>query len=770
MADAPINHHITPSSSFESSNPDQQDEASRPQSVWSDSDHSDSQAKRWVAKGSKMLKKQNSRFNLSSSRIVDWVEEDDEPIGQDNGALSRVHGKHSRMWSTGTDFQRRPNISEPFNFRHLTHTQPRQFPGVQSASQSQLITEFSAVRASQSPRRELQGIRAQDLQPSRSDSALSTYHGQITPPALSPTKSRFSRPNSSLSIKNPGYVHHARSIDNFSQPSPRTYRLPPSPNSPPIRTSSRYATSTAPDFFSDQHHATPEEREFLTPYNSSADTPAYNLVHTEAATTSPSYPAYDAQDVPHALTTPDDVAFPLKPPMLRRSTLALADVPEEDELHSVKRASTESSRPKTADANLRHAKSFPTNSRSSHRKKPSLSRKSIGRPDSALIEGSVFNDTYDSNTEALERPSCDSVRPRMSSDTKRSDNGWEDTIDYCYQQAAEANCDFDWDCVSKHHPSADNGKQGLAETDGSREDGNPTPQPSEKITHNTSTETYSHHLARLQTSLPALDFSAASSAKSSMASLRGPITPLHTMPSPRRSKPSLSSWNSTDTLNLDSSFYIPQDNDGTWSQQDDFQKVPSWPQSSNLNHSLSHLSLTSNNSDTASRHSRPHPNKYHSSESVVPSRTSSAAQTRRNTSSGGSLPELVCSKNYRQYAKATAEQISDRIAVLSASNNNVVDVPGPYRHLERPAILTKTMAPPPAFDANVSVGAAAMPDQDDVEVPAPLRYNRSQDQPASVASFAQRLRSSSIASSNSGSSRMSRVSYSLFPSVPATRT
>ena len=634
-----------------------------------------------------------------------------------------------------------------------------------------MLTEFSAVRASQSPRRELQGIRAQDLHPPRSDSALSAYHGQVTPPALSPTKSRFSRPTSSLSIKNPGYVHLARSIDNFSQPSPRTYRLPPSPSSPPARTSSRHATSTAPDFFSDQHHATPEEREFLTSYDSSADTLAYTLAQTEATSTAQPYPTHDGQDVPHALTTPDDVAFPLKPPMLRRSTLALADVPEEDELHSVKRASIESSRPKTADANLRHAKSFPTNSRSSHPKKPSLSRKSVGRPDSALIEGSVFNDTYDSNTEVLERPSCDCIHPRMSSDTKRSDNSWEDTIDYCYQQAAEANCEFDWDCVSKQHPSADNGKQDLVEINGSHEPAKPTPQPTEKIIQNASTETDSHHLARLQTSLPALDFSAASSAKSSMASLRGPITPLHQLPSPKRSKPSLSSWNSTDTLSLDSAFYNPQDNDGTWSQQDDFQKVPSGTQGPNLNHPLSHLSLASNNSDTASRHSRPHPNKYHSSESVVPSRTSSAPQTRRNTSSGGSLPELVCSKNYRQYAKATAEQISDRIAALSASNNNnSVDVPGPYRHLERPAIMTKGVAPPPAFDGKVSAGAAPLPDQDDVEVPAPLRYNRSQDQPGTVASFAQRLRSSSITSSNSGSSRMSRVSYSLFPSVPVTRT
>lgn len=77
-----IDHHISPSASIASSNAGHEVDASRPQSVWSESDHSDSQTKSWVAKGSKMLRKQNSRFNLSSSRTIDWLEEDDETAGK----------------------------------------------------------------------------------------------------------------------------------------------------------------------------------------------------------------------------------------------------------------------------------------------------------------------------------------------------------------------------------------------------------------------------------------------------------------------------------------------------------------------------------------------------------------------------------------------------------------------------------------------------------------------------------------------------------------
>lgn len=101
MSNLSLRHPISPSTSIDSLNGGNEPEFSRPQSVWSDSDHSDSQTKRWVAKGSKMLRKQNSRFNLSSSRIVDWVEEDDETNVKHNEKQPHGYSKHGRMLSTG---------------------------------------------------------------------------------------------------------------------------------------------------------------------------------------------------------------------------------------------------------------------------------------------------------------------------------------------------------------------------------------------------------------------------------------------------------------------------------------------------------------------------------------------------------------------------------------------------------------------------------------------------------------------------------------------
>lgn len=101
MSNLSTSRPISPSASIDSLNAGHEPESSRPQSVWSDSDNSDSQTKRWVAKGSKMLRKQNSRFNLSSSRMVDWLEEDDETNEQYHERQPRSHLKHGRMSSTG---------------------------------------------------------------------------------------------------------------------------------------------------------------------------------------------------------------------------------------------------------------------------------------------------------------------------------------------------------------------------------------------------------------------------------------------------------------------------------------------------------------------------------------------------------------------------------------------------------------------------------------------------------------------------------------------
>lgn len=93
-----MGRRLSPSVSLDSSNIDCESEDKHPQSGWSDSDHSDSQSRSWVARGSKMLKKKNSKLTLGSSKAAEWVGEHGQ-AGEDQP--NRGYNKHGRMWSTG---------------------------------------------------------------------------------------------------------------------------------------------------------------------------------------------------------------------------------------------------------------------------------------------------------------------------------------------------------------------------------------------------------------------------------------------------------------------------------------------------------------------------------------------------------------------------------------------------------------------------------------------------------------------------------------------
>ncbi|KAL8670477.1 MAG: hypothetical protein Q9168_004986 [Polycauliona sp. 1 TL-2023] len=750
-----MGHKLSPSPSTESSNLDCEAEERHLRSGWSDSDHSDNETKSWVTRGSKMLKKQNSKFALATSKITNGVE-GHGPVPEDQSY--RNNSKHGRMWSTGNGPPNRPQISQPYNFQHLTHTQPRHFPAVRNASQDTLATEFSAVNASQPPRKELRGIRVADIRPHLTEPSHSVYKEPVTPPLASPVKSRASRSGSIMSIGHPETISRSRSIDNFSQPSPKTYRFPRSPTSPPPRTTSRNA---APDFFADQHHATVQERKLLSRCESSGESGICEQSSSSSTSEYPRNQPFDETCLPHAITTPDDVAFTLQPPLLRRSTLALADVPEEDELHATKRASMESSRPMTADSTLRHAKSFPTNLRSKHKR--NTSSKSIGRPDSVAIDASLAQDAMyfsDVGESAYVPTGC--RKSRRSEGTLGLGACWQDDIDYCYQLEAEADCDFEWDRVSMNdvRPTAETKtKQNI--TDSKRQSAESLSRhyemlrshnPVRNVTdENVKAESDNHRLPRLQTSLPDLEFSAASSAKSSMASLRGPITPLQQLPLPGKGKPGLSSSKSTDTLNLDSSFFIAHDCENPWSYDGTLQKELSRDHAS-VSSQKSNLAPHRSRKNSSARSSGPLLSRYPSSESMMLANSVSSGSTRGTTASGGSLKDIACSKNYRQQTEITTKQIADRLAALS-----VEDSQKPASERTMTSSSWSSEAQYPAHQRAASHGLHIP--GNDAGFAVLGSSSKTDDQAESVASFASRLRSSSLASSASGSSttRMSRM-------------
>ncbi|KAL8993981.1 MAG: hypothetical protein Q9169_005939 [Polycauliona sp. 2 TL-2023] len=728
-----MGHRLSPSVSTNSSNVEYEVEDKHPQSGWSDSDHEDSPTKSWVARGSKMLKKQNSKFALSSTKNAEAMEQHG-PASEDQSY--RNNSKHGRMWSTGNGVPNRPQISQPYNFQHLTHTHARHFSAVRSASHDKLATEFSAIHASQPPRKELRGIRVADIRSRPTEPSCSVYEEPITPPLASSTKSRTSRSGSILSIGNPRTICPSRSVDNFSQPSPKTYRFPRSPTSPPPRTSSRNA---APDFFSDQHHATVQERELLSRCEPSMEqSPSISM--PECSHDEP----FDDVSLPHAITTPDDVAFTLQPPLLQRSTLALADVPEEDELHAAKRASMENSRPMTADSTLRHAKSFPTNRRSKHKRNASSSSKSIGRPDSVAIDASSAQDAMNSSDvdESVCAPNA-GRKSRRSEGIQGTGTCWQDAIDYCYQLEAEADCDFEWDRVSMNDMRpADETKRKQTSAKVSRESAEslcrsyemlrPHKSARNIMDENARLESGNDRLPRLQTSLPDLEFSAASSAKSSMASLRGPITPLQQVPLPGKNKTALSSSKSTDTLNLDSSFFIAHDCEVPWSYDDSFQSRDHTSVSSQKSNLVPHRSRK----NSSARSSGPLLSRYPSSESMMLSNSTSSISTRGTTASGGSLKEIACSKNYRQHMEITTKQIADRLAALS-----VEDSQKPTWERATNSKHTSNEAQHPAHRRNTSqvpadVNKSGPNTQGNDAVSGVPHSSRTEDQAASVASFA----------------------------------
>ena len=326
-----------------------------------------------------------------------------------------------------TDALQRYNISEPFNFQHLTHTEPVQYQKMQEAGHNHFVSEFSAMRASQAPRRELRGIKADNIIPRdefyMSDTASETSCPPQTSDGQSHRDSYGSRDKSPSPLQS---LHHARSIDTFSQISPI---LPRDPTSPQIRVASH---QFSPDFFAD-HQQSPSTIENFPSIEQPI--PFQEPLPLDYPIGSWNTGVYDFE-APHAVTTPDNEAHTLRPPPFQLVRTELSRVVEEDEFSEGRRsiATVSTVRPTTPSSGLRSSRSFPNLKQSPHRGNAQAlmpeARTSIIRP------SSIFEQTPN---DIPDRPkSCELVAP------KDTDTSWEDAIDWSYDMEAEADCNFDW--------------------------------------------------------------------------------------------------------------------------------------------------------------------------------------------------------------------------------------------------------------------------------------------------------------------------------------
>ena len=613
------------------------------------------------------------------------------------------------------------------------------------------------------PRRELKGIKTNCLpsKVSQSEPVSPTRNSLSTSPARSAYYD--SAGNLNANQLNTNTPNHSESLS-------RSHKAHHLPGLPPARSSSRAAVTTAPDFFTAYHEEQAEE------YSSSstAGAPIATSARPVSCSLQPlvlesnnAFQDFDFSALPHAVTTPDDTAFPLTPTKLRAPGAELPDVPEEDE-----RISVVYSPPSTPRSVLRHAISFPStrsnsqrwscsprkaSARDSNPVPPSMNK--IGQNETMLpLVGEAFDDIP--------------VRPlfsrRVSFKPQGFDTCWEDDIDYCYDHAAEADCDFDWDRISTRVDEIND----AFETGGSPDkvQNGPISGECEDVRSPSSSSiaqvTVPSSLPRLQTLLPEpAPLPSSNSAKSSsIASLATPATPQFPLPSPQPYGVLNQSFTgSSDALNLAPPLPGFADSNPTLAAEDLYENIflsKRYAEEQLPLHSLRFEPPISQ--EVSPRSSRSPISKCNSQESFMLSRSSSLRYP-RSCDSIGSVPELVHSQNSRDRFNVSVEQLADLAATIKAAEASS-DVSAPVRHRSSQNTakdVTRTSVLQKASSFH-SVEEEDLEENDVVLLPSVTHHERSQSaavsQPPSF--IAQRQRS---ASSSTAPTKISRGSYSLFP-------
>jgi hypothetical protein len=345
--------------------------------------------------------------------------------------------------------QRKFQISEPYNFQHLTHTQKDDLPQVQRSSRMALASEFSQMRASKVPlgvrgaqaeESHFAGFSSETLPLREEDGNVGTAapHAQI--PARNPARIRRDSfaPKNQAPIRR--IVKHPRPQDAGRVPPPRPPRSPllePSFPSPPVpprvssRVSMRYDGVDPLSSMTLDRPQTSNGFRYPQPFAVLPD------AHSPPAT-SHGYAAMSTQPdlVPESrysrvVSPPDDANWPLPCPANFTPETSLPQVPEEDENAVLARQSRASI---ASNSSFRGSQSVPMLRKLSLRQDTESRRRSSGASDTL----GQF-DMYEAQN-ALKV----AMEENIGSEAVFRES-WEDDIDYCYDHAVEADCDYAWE-------------------------------------------------------------------------------------------------------------------------------------------------------------------------------------------------------------------------------------------------------------------------------------------------------------------------------------
>ncbi|MCJ1417410.1 hypothetical protein MMC32_003754 [Xylographa parallela] len=763
----------------------------------------DGLAKSFLTKSSRLLlRRKSGKLGLPSTRTLEWLEDTEDVTTKHVQELSkRRKSKHSRIESTdygivsathiaripanaSTEHMLKHSISGPYNFQHLTHPAADQARALRCANEHDLITEFSAIRASQAPRPELKGIKADSLEDRKRSMWIDsprTVSDTNSMTSTSPTRlrhqwsesSRFNGPEN----KN---IRYSKSTDSFTRAVSRSFNSPTPPLSPPPRRSSRMAM-TLPITHPLPLQESPTAPSFPAATRSTSSLTCLDayVVPKEVNTTDDGEFKFDLTTIAQAFTTPDDTAYVLGNGRRGSPVIGLADVPEEDEVTSRFRNSL-NSQPSTANS-IRQTKSFPSAEFSSTKFSGSLPRT---QSETQMFTQGHCGTTSDPTLPVFNEQAQDvPVRPRMSrrisTGIKGLDTSWEDDIDFCYEHAAEADSAFDWQNISKTEldlTSDDIHRDGTGSVSNfGHMSGLPLSPPSE-LTDGTETpqalserpssyfSTF-HNSSRPMT-LMSETTSVTGSALSSLVSMPGPITPAEpafvsqTVTVPRTSS-------GTMMFPLSPSLLIPAEYSSRVTHEETYHQKLTERDSSKapyLTYNMKSFDTEATRDYSTSTATSPL-RKCSSQESALPSRVSSTGSFHYTSSSVGSLPDLVHSRASHEKGMFAAESLADHIALLNIAKN--------------PAKLGMIVdATRQKFIRDAT--SAENIDEEEAPIILPVVYPR---QKASSESMSQstpitppmlpepfttiRNRSSSVATALSGKSKSSRASYSLFPTMAA---
>lgn len=558
------------------------------------------------------------------------------------------------------------------------------------------MSKFSAIRASQVPDSELKGIKAENLHVQN----LSVREHQPEPPSPNSVFSFSTPPLSPSSPRRPqnhrlnssrtsfGSLSHSRSIESFSQPGSRPYKSPPTAIVPPPRISSKRST---PELNAHQSSTST----LIKPCSVSKN-PTSPISPTSCTVLEWEDELIDYSTAPHAVSTPDETALTLMPAPSGTVRTELSDVPEENEVSRWRKAPALMSYPSTPRSGLGHSKSFSTTLSSPHRGSIGSYSTSAYSPISPMSDAPHWTESVI----PLVDQQLDDIptQPMLSRCISVSLNGsefcWEDDIDYCYEHAAEADCEFDWERVTKNEETA---AKIINSSDSNAETAKESLKTAKhEVSNNPAPLTSSYlRFSTIDSEAPILkpEASPRHSTKSSTDSLAGPITPSRSLSSPLGSALPLGPSKRSNPPDFTPSLFVSGDFETAIMPEEMYQRILSGDHVSEQHYAFGSDCLDAPSTrDSSPRSSHLPVSKSNSQESFFLSQSISSLYRHRDSSSVSSLPELVYSRKEAPNSDFVVADVGDPITAPVNSVPPPGVLPTPQVRPRRSTSLAKEVA------------------------------------------------------------------------------